>query len=1038
MPDERQQRTPRPSSFVDDERCLCRKGRRRRRRPPGRGVVADADAEAKGRRLHGGGSGSTCGPESPEGEGAIPTARRRRSPFRVSARQFLFLACLSWIGARALVVGWSSPSAPSGSTARLIPPPQPLHWSSISHPSVRIKASGTFTSLKASRGSSQKYSAPSTRSKETKSNDDELPILKELDRLKETLIRVLHETSRESAPASTRPVDLLKETMGMYARWVMKDHPRPRLRRKASAAIDEAFRLVTNEAFSAPYGLSWVNLGLEALRLQLKPEEFVADFSSGNHTAGDSSGINGGGLSDGGSMGLLHLEAPYDAVPKGTWLKALRALTSEDLASSRPSHRSVRSLSSGSEARWTSPPDAAYHVLQRLVGGRGVRTWKKDQMPALDERDFNMVLRAYARSERFREMHAVLALQERTPQAPPLSAVAYSILLRAYGRCQDLKNVEVTLMMAERNRVVPDLVMANTALDAYIECGMSEKAEELMQTMTRNNNVGDAREDDSSRSFWPRLRPNSRTYNTLLKGMAQTGDVRSATKLAVLIDAEGLWDEVTTNTLVQAYVAGNDFASAEAILSDRTSSRTSSRRPRGNKDDGDHPNVEAYTELLDGYAKDGKLEDALRIMSVMERRGVSPNEYTYTCMVGALARNNRIRQARKMLAYATSSSPRGDGKGRRRRLELAPAYNAFVSGMLSDNGVGQAGQASHAANVIEALSALREMQQEGIHPNAATAALVVDGLGRCAPPRCAEARELVLRLEHDAGARRRGHGGYVNQEGVGEGDISLSNGKIATALIGAYGRANDFDGATEAFERIPSPDVVAFNAMLDACCRCDRLKMALELFKERASFERWKRREEVASAARSSGSVEMPPMIKPDVVTYTTLISALLQLKSRAATKRAMSMYEEMKRDWWISPDTVLVDAILTAMISGGPIGFEESDVKFTLSVLRDSAHLDWGDGQYEKRKRAVRGVLVGCSSEIWKKDEFAFGLVSEEPDDPLFEKKGWNKIDSGFRLWGGSGGVKEDDIWQQDGEDVDSFLASKGWNDIDSGFRLL
>ena len=123
-------------------------------------------------------------------------------------------------------------------------------------------------------------------------------------------------------------------------------------------------------------------------------------------------------------------------------------------------------------------------------------------------------------------------------------------------------------------------------------------------------------------------------------------------------------------------------------------------------------------------------------------------------------------------------------------------------------------------------------------------------------------------------------------------------------------------------------------------------------------------------------------------------------------------------------------------MISGGPIGFQDDDVKFTLEVLRDGARLEWEPGQYEKRKRAVRGILVGCSSEVWKQDAFAFGLVSEQPEDPLFTKKGWNTIDSGFRLWGGGGDELQES--EGDGAAVDSFLASKGWNDIDSGFRLL
>lgn len=133
---------------------------------------------------------------------------------------------------------------------------------------------------------------------------------------------------------------------------------------------------------------------------------------------------------------------------------------------------------------------------------------------------------------------------------------------------------------------------------------------------------------------------------------------------------------------------------------------------------------------------------------------------------------------------------------------------------------------------------------------------------------------------------------------------------------------------------------------------------------------------------------------------------------------------------------------ILSVMTSGGPIGYTDDDIEFTLSVLKDGAGLEWESGQYEKRKKAVRGILVGCSSEVWKKDEFAFGLVSDAPEDLLFRKKGWNKMDSGFRLWGGGG--KDDEIQQRQAESrggdssSDSFLASKGWNDIDSGFRFL
>jgi hypothetical protein len=44
------------------------------------------------------------------------------------------------------------------------------------------------------------------------------------------------------------------------------------------------------------------------------------------------------------------------------------------------------------------------------------------------------------------------------------------------------------------------------------------------------------------------------------------------------------------------------------------------------------------------------------------------------------------------------------------------------------------------------------------------------------------------------------------------------------------------------------------------------------------------------------------------VVTYTILIAAVLQLQNKNASKRAAQLYDDMKKIWRISPDTVLVD----------------------------------------------------------------------------------------------------------------------------------
>ena len=979
------------------------------------------------------------------------------------------------------------------------PPPKRTQDVSFrsSSPATRIKHSQYYSmQLWASSNqqpSRQSYTSSTIGNGEAAEEDD-LPIINEVNQQINLLIECLSTEKKKSSTdnnysvSTTRPIAILKNILTLYTNYCTT-YPTPQDRFRVSSTIDRAFRLVTNEAFSStatPYNysnsLSWINLGMETLQLQLHSDQFFISASLDERTR------------------FVRLQRPYDAIPKGTWLKALRALTSKDIVSTNAnsssptsSYRSIKVLSSSTkkgeegekaQSEWITPSNAAFRILQRLITGKGIRTFTKkkkklsssSQQPqqtttmkkgTLDERDFNMVLHSYTlslmstsstssssnnnniNSSKYMDAaHRVLALQERTPHAPPLSPISYSILLKAYGSLNDVQNIDKCLNHAKYNGIIADIVMVNVVLDAYVNCGMVNRAHDVFSSITTSQAGEEERE--GGRYYWPRIKPNSRTYNTLLKGMAYEGDITSAMELSNTIHNQNLWDDITTNTLVKVAVTCGEYMLAEDILTNHTSSTKRNVRSSGAASSAttDHPNVEAYTELLDGYAKNNQLENALRIMSLMSKRDVEPNVYTYTCMVGALARYNKVRQGRKMMTYATETLPLG--RRGTSMMELTPTYNAFISGLLSSNnndniennnearGVSSSPQqSSHSSNIVEVLSVLQEMQDLNIHPNVVTVALVVDGLGKCTPPRCAEARELVQHLEFTNRTRQGGGSAYnynSQQKGIGEG-ISLSNNKIATALISAYGKDNDVNSAVEAFTRIVSPDVVALNALLDACCRCDMIKLAFVLFKKHSSFS-------VGVEGDKKVQQQQEVLIKPDVVTYTTLISACLQLKSRGATKRAISLYNEMKSKWRISPDTILVDTILTAMLSGGPIGFEEEDVKFTLTVLRDGSHLVWDYGQYEKRKKAVRGILVGCSSEIWKNDEYAYGLVSEEqPEDVLFTKKGWNKIDSGFRLWG-SGDDYDDVMIQQqnvdDNSSVDEFLASKGWNDIDSGFRIV
>lgn len=571
--------------------------------------------------------------------------------------------------------------------------------------------------------------------------------------------------------------------------------------------VDNALEAFFNYAFAPPYRGSFsiqrVALGVKAMQLQLSSRT---------------------------------LQFPYDTIPKRTWLSALKALT--DVKEVK--HHDVADTI-------LQNTDLAYRVLQRLVTGIGVRHAKSQRL-RIDENEFNMVLNAYSNLGRMDMAHRIVALQERTKHAPPLSPVAYSILLKGYGNLRDFQNVEMILAHAKASGVNPDTVMLNSLIDAYVNCNGMDKAQQVFDMMNNNSNVSEFSEYRSLFAGESCPRPNQRTYNTILKGLANQGMLKESIELSREIEAKRMWDDVTTNTLVQAAVMADDFSLAENILKDHTAVKP-------NPVTGQHPNVEAYTNLLDGYAKAGELDNARETMKVMKERGVEPNEITFTCMISGLARHKKIEQAKQMIAYMRSVSLKPS----------AVTYNSFISGLVADGHCGDPEQFDR--YVDEAIAVLRQMLREGIKPNAVTISVMVDAFGRCERPRVVEAKSLVSKLE-------------------AQGIISSHSPKIATSLVQLYGVVKDLKGAVESFRSIQTPDTAAVNAFIAACSRCDKDKLAIDTFGHyfRSDTHR----------------------LQPDVISYSIMITAVLN-NSIEGSSRARKLYEEMRRRR-IVLDNALVD----------------------------------------------------------------------------------------------------------------------------------
>jgi pentatricopeptide repeat protein len=821
-------------------------------------------------------------------------------------------------------------------------------------------------------------------------------------------------------------------------------------RRVVSEIIDETMQAFFARAFNAPYrGIeAWerVGLAIDLLQLQLSSSKVLV--------------------------------APYDTVPKGVLVRALQAVTGllegppPRYQHQRRSHRNQSQQQQKQNKRRISDinPDIAFRILQRLVTGVGMRNYpQKMRRTANDldkadsaqpkkiptaaqlyEVDFNRVLNVYSNLGKMDMAHRVIALQERTPHAPSLSPVTYSILLKGYGKLGDWNNIDMLIRHGAASGVKPDTILFNSLMDAYINCGQIDKARTVFNAMKkhRRSRNGDQNEEerrhehlDSDESsdfpFSPEDCPvtNTQTYNTLLKGLTRQGLWNEAQSVATEMEQNRMWDHVTTNTLVQAACKARDFSAAETLLAKHTTdvdaevggkSSTDKEAPdkirRRQQQQRQHPNADAYTSLMDAFGKDGRIEKAIALLRLMKDRNVEANEFHYSSLIGALARSRQVEKAHKMLSHVRSIASIGDHP---------VVYNSFISGLVhhsaNTNDIIVVRDHDYDRYVDEALAVLRTMIERQVHLDASTVAVILDGFGRCYHPRVIEAVTLVEKLETEHLVPRK----HI---------------KICTALLRVFAAANDLEGVIRTFRKIQRPDMQAVNAFLDAAVRCGNNQVANETFQYYFGLNKDGR---IKSSSTSSSVLE------PDVISYTTLIRAALAKGTLEGSREARNLYEEMKFQRRIFPDKVLVNVIIRGLVEASRTGVvQASDARFAAGVLRDAGQLDWDDGQLESRKRVTELAMRKCVGNVWDEEAGLYGLwkdpskssrfssssssssssITASSEEEMFERHGWNQVDSGFQLWGAGKNVEPPPRQPT----TDKFLQSKGWNDMESGFRII
>eukprot|EP01031_Cornospumella_fuschlensis_P033551 gene33551-40590_t len=423
-----------------------------------------------------------------------------------------------------------------------------------------------------------------------------------------------------------------------------------------------------------------------------------------------------------------------------------------------------------------------------------------------------------------KKIHFLQTLVDYLAQSRGLSmtAKAFSILLKGYGVARWEKSIDNVLVNIAQREVAIDIVLLNSAMDAYIKCGNINKAVQLFRIIARNAQVQSIFESSlpststtsPSQSSSNRLsfesiiayvkkqssiiKPDARSFNIVLKvwqGGTKPEDLEVSFKLLDAMAAEHLQPtSVTISTLIMSCLRANDVDRAMGLLQDYAALAS----------------VEAFTSIIAKSAQDGKIDFSLSTLQMMIRQAIQPNYITWNCIMGACVGSKDLVRAKELLALADGGSTKilpnnGVVVSHQDRLSL---YNAYVVACFKR--FGEESRETHF--LLEGLYTLMLMNKRRIPLETATYNAFMKSLIELS-----SAKEAVWLLKIMTAESGRG---------LAFDDYTYS------ALFTALGRLGYIDEAMSAFTMLRQEAVVntyILNSLLSACVRQNRIGLALSI-----------------------------------------------------------------------------------------------------------------------------------------------------------------------------------------------------------------
>lgn len=431
------------------------------------------------------------------------------------------------------------------------------------------------------------------------------------------------------------------------------------------------------------------------------------------------------------------------------------------------------------------------------------------------------------------------------------------------------------------------------------------------------------------------------TFNTLIKGLSQAGLLRRAFAVVEeMRDAAVPPNDVTHNTLLHACANAGDFDAAW-----RMADAVAKGQGNAQLEVGQPPQLTiALTSLIAGLAESGRFEEAVALLNDMARRKAPPSDVTYAALISACFKRGAVKEAVRVYRDIPVE------------LRSVGAVNAIVAGLCAD---GRRQSLQFAEKVVDELVSKRP--KGGVRPNADTFNALLDGFMQVGM--YAKAEKCLKAMEG---------------QGCKPTIVSF------TIMMKGYAGGKMFGKAKKMFREISrrgiEPDRVSLAAFVDTCARSGDTRSAFR----------------VLEYMEKKGGT-----LGPDAQTYTPLIFAYMKTSD---VKKARDTYIRMRKNqvplnvYLVKLLTAHVVRLATAVLKGEDRRVSlDAVVMAGANIIRD-AH---ADGVDDRVLRTCRRQMLKVCINTRAKRHFR-GLDFPEirsASETIFEKHGWNDIDSRWRV---------------------------------------